>query len=749
MKKIKVEIENCYGISALNKEFDFTDNKSTQIIYAPNGVMKTSFANVFSDYCNNTNSKDLIFPERESKTVILDAISGEAIEQESVFVIRPYEKDFKSNKMSTLLVKEELRLEYEKIHESINIAKENLFIELKKASGIKGNIEQIFSESFEGIEKGVLFSLERLEDEINNEEDGHYSHIMYSKIFDKKVIAFLNTGDFKVQIKKYIEKYEELINESPFLRKDFNHYNASTVHKNLNDNGFFKAEHSINININGVKIEVLDNKEFGKMIEKEKEKILNESSLQIIFEKIDKKITNVELREFRDYLFENKDILPELVDLKFFSRKIWISYLKENTTLYNMLLEEYKNGQLEIKKILETAKNEETKWENVIEIFNRRFYVPYRLGIKNKEDTILKDEAPSIHYYFQGRIADVEEDLLIKILSQGERRALYLLNIIFEIESRKKQEINTLFIIDDIADSFDYKNKYAIIEYLKEISENEKFISIILTHNFDFFRTVQERVSGNSKYQNSFMAIKEKDYIKIEEVPYKYISNPFKNWKKNLNDDTKLLASVTFARNIAEYIGDNDNVSKLTSVLHIKPNTKNMKIKDLEDIYKTIFNDLNTLELKNSERNIYDLILQVAERICYSEAEVGLNLENKIVISIAIRLNAENFMIKKINNEEFVSKIKSNQTGKLFGEFKKVFPLDIKSIAFLEKVNLMTPENIHLNSFMFEPILDLSDYHLKQLYKDVLTLIAAEISIGEEFNASAQVAVTREHFDLN
>jgi len=29
-------------------------------------------------------------------------------------------------------------------------------------------------------------------------------------------------------------------------------------------------------------------------------------------------------------------------------------------------------------------------------------------------------------------------------------------------------------------------------------------------------------------------------------------------------------------------------------------------------------------------------------------------------------------------------------------------------------VVLMTPENIHLNSFMYEPIIDMSDEHLKR-----------------------------------
>ena len=31
----------------------------------------------------------------------------------------------------------------------------------------------------------------------------------------------------------------------------------------------------------------------------------------------------------------------------------------------------------------------------------------------------------------------------------------------------------------------------------------------------------------------------------------------------------------------------------------------------------------------------------------------------------------------------------------------------------------MTPENIHINSFMYEPILDMSNHHLKTLYTEV------------------------------
>ena len=58
----------------------------------------------------------------------------------------------------------------------------------------------------------------------------------------------------------------------------------------------------------------------------------------------------------------------------------------------------------------------------------------------------------------------------LDVLSQGKRRALYLLNIIFELEKIKATGKECVLIINDIADSFDYKNKYVIIEYFYELA---------------------------------------------------------------------------------------------------------------------------------------------------------------------------------------------------------------------------------------------------------------------------------------
>jgi hypothetical protein len=79
-------------------------------------------------------------------------------------------------------------------------------------------------------------------------------------------------------------------------------------------------------------------------------------------------------------------------------------------------------------------------------------------------------------------------------------------------------------------------------------------------------------------------------------------------------------------------------------------------------------------------------------------------------------------MIKRINNQTLVNNISENQTIELLKEYKKSNRGTQKEVELLEQVNLMTPENIHLNSFMYEPILDMGIVHLKNLYSEVKAL---------------------------
>lgn len=719
MERLKLNLRNCYGIKKLEHDFDFSDGK-TYSIYASNGTMKTSFAKTFKDISIGEESKDLMFPARKTVREIVDE-NNNPIAKEQVFVIEPLNVDFNSEKISTLLVNKKLKDEYDKIHSEIDKKKEKFLKKLKLLCGLKKNIEEEISGTFSNNEKDFLICLKELEEEVFNGKELEFSNIVYSEIFNERVLAFLNTEDVKDKITEYIEKYNELIDSSTYFKKGvFNHTDASTISKSLNDNGFFDAKHSVSLNTEKDKHEIFTQEELDEVIKEEKDKILSDPFLKEIFDFIDKAITrHKDLRKFRDYLENNQKILPELADLGSFRKKLWISYLKYERDSYKELLNEYQSGKKEIEEIIKQANKEKTDWRNVINIFEKRFFVPFKLGIKNQKDVILKNEGPSITFIFEDSDGEtpVEKSELLKVLSSGEKRALYILNIIFEVEARKKNKEETLFIFDDIADSFDYKNKYAIIEYLKEISEEDIFYSIMLTHNFDFFRTIQSRLNLNR--DKCFMITKMEKETALIKAEY---LNPFSHFKKNLGTNKKILiASVPFARNLIEYAKDSNdaNWKKLTSLLHIKSDSDSITVSDLENIFNDVFPNIN-LNLDDKSKKAKDLIFELAEG-CLTAHE-NINLENKIVLSIAIRLKAEKFMINKINDSSKVDSITKNQTLELFKIFKEEIGGE-EIIKILEKVNLMTPENIHLNSFMYEPILDMSDIHLKELYSEVRGLV--------------------------
>jgi ABC-type Mn2+/Zn2+ transport system ATPase subunit len=95
--KLKLVLENCYGINKLNKEFDFTkslNNDGVNSLYAPNGALKTSLAKTFIDVVNEDETKDLIFPDRVTKRDI--TINNVAITPEQIMVIESYNESYSS-----------------------------------------------------------------------------------------------------------------------------------------------------------------------------------------------------------------------------------------------------------------------------------------------------------------------------------------------------------------------------------------------------------------------------------------------------------------------------------------------------------------------------------------------------------------------------------------------------------------------------------------------------------------------------
>lgn len=717
MEKINLDLQYCYGISSLNHTFDFSNNNMPIVLYAPNGTMKTSLAKTLREYSKGLEPKDLVFEDRPSSCLVLDE-AGNSVAKEAIFVVESINEKYSSDRISSLLASDGLKSEYDGIFATIAKKLDDLFKKLKKQSGLGKDAEVAFCDAFKVSSTAIVDALARLDREVKRGLYSEYSNVRYKVLFGPKAIDFFKNGDIQALIGEYTATYEKILDSSKYFKRGvFNHSNAETIAKNLKANGWFEGGHSVNLRDGTGYIEIQTEEDLTAAIQAEKDQILSDPILQEKFNKVEKAISSAELRELREYLMDNPALISELSNIDQFKQRVWISYLVENNTDYLSLVEDFDNSQGRLKEIIALAEAEQTRWERVVDLFNQRFYVPFEVRVENKSDAILNSKSPQLSFYFKDRFNQEEKktskDALDQVLSNGEKRALYILNIIFEVEARRASGIETVFVFDDIADSFDYKNKYAIIEYLTDIKEDQNFHLVILTHNFDFYRTVKGRLGifGDNRVLCS------RNETSITLVKDTLSENPFLNWKDNLGEPAKLIASIPFVRNLAEYTGNNAAFDMLTALLHIKATSETITVSDLRDIFDTVLQPGSFSDFGRSSETLISII----ESQC--AAIMGLNpdeltLECKITLSMGIRLNAERVLIQKIADPAYVSSIQKHQTSKLIKRYGRIAGADALVLKTMQKVQLMTPENIHLNSFMYEPILDLSGFHLQSLYAE-------------------------------
>ena len=208
------------------------------------------------------------------------------------------------------------------------------------------------------------------------------------------------------------------------------------------------------------------------------------------------------------------EIIVELLDYENFRRKTWKGYLSDEQVRQHLLdySKYFKSQKKKLQDIINQAREQLPVWRNILRVYNDRFFVPFEVEIENQDDIILKQSAAKLKFNYideQNHRITKGKDEMLSILSRGEQRAFYILQLLFDLEARKQSGINQFIIFDDIADSFDYQNKYAIIEYLHDLdSTASNMHMIVLTHNFDFYRTLASRL-GLGK--TTWMAVKKDD----------------------------------------------------------------------------------------------------------------------------------------------------------------------------------------------------------------------------------------------
>lgn len=741
MQELQMNLENCYGIKKLNETIDYSNN-NVAIIYAPNGTMKSSLAKTFEAIRDDRQVEEKVYGLKS-----LCNISDEdnvALSKEQIIVINPFDENAYEGQ-GLLMANESLRKAYLSIHDSIESKKESLYSKIKEKFGYSTrsnfDVKNIMLNDWGLTSKKEYDCLINIKDLLHDPVMAcslHEDDLEYASLFNDKVYSMMKTGKTGELIEKYENKYRELVDKSLYMQQGIiDHNNYGNISNALNTNGFFAANNEVILKAKdgSASITLKEQKELDDLIKKEKEQVLDSKEIKDLFEKINKVISkNKDTQAFNTFLQTHQDIIVEYKDIDLFKKKVWVKAFLYYEHLLDELIDDYNKAQKDLKKLRDDAKEQVTDWKKALDLFKERFFVPFSIEPSNQEDVILNMELPSFKYIFSDSRGkkEVTKDNLLNVLSTGERRAYYILNMIFQILVAKKQGKECFVILDDISESFDYKNKYAIIEYISDISEytdtnGEKLFKILLlTHNFDFYRTVSSRIT---KRGNSFIAFVDSDKIKLEKG--QYTKNIFMHYKKSLvqsYSDNIMVASIPFVRNLIEYTegADNEDYLILTSVLHYKENTRQITLNQIQDIFNKYWCKKESVTFARGRENemVYDVLMQESEKITDIEK---LEIENKLILSMAIRLISESYMQNKIvsnlsNGHDILKDIfsKKNQSAWLIKEYKKHINDD--AMNTLEIVAMITPENIHLNSFMFEPILDMSLKYLYKIYNDVKAL---------------------------
>jgi ABC-type cobalamin/Fe3+-siderophores transport system ATPase subunit len=718
MDKVEINLEYCHGITKLNHSFDLPAGELINI-YAPNGVMKSSFAKTFQDIRDGKDTYDEVFPERKTIRSILCKPENTELQPDQVLVACRVEDALgNTDRMRVLLANDKLRKEYESIHQNLDKTFLKLEKEIKKNIGTTKPIKDSFISDFYIDEKFFEEKLAELEDDIAH-ADITLSKIKYKDFFTPALDKILKQEDIATFIKDYAVAYDALTKKSTVFKTEFNPAIADKVAGDLQKEGFFSAKHKVLLNSEK---EALDYDKLTQRLNDEKQRILSDSTIKENYEKIESALgTSKEANSLRAILDSNQQLIPSLNDVPDLKRRMWLAYILSHQEEYSMWRTTYMQAKEDLALLVKKAQEDKTEWEQAVDLFNLRYKnMPFRLSVVNQDDVILRQEAVFIKFSYEdhNEKKDMERNDILHILSTGECRALALLDVIFMVEEAKQSKRESILILDDIADSFDYRNKYAIIEYLHDIQKEQNIHVFSLTHNFDFYRTVGTRLDT---CRTSFFIGRSNDGLIVSKG--EYFNDVFNNWKNRLPKDKNIfLASIPFLRNLISYKAGNsdENYKLLTHLLHIKnaeggiKATQEILVSDLQGISENVWNA--KIPQKWQDEKIFDDFMSQAKKIT-EEQTSPTKLEKKIVLSIAIRLRAEQFMFSKAEKELIRQPIPNNQTRRLFDCC--IGNITEQEKGILERVLIITSENIHLNSFMYEPIIDIGMDELCTLYDDV------------------------------
>lgn len=694
------KVENAFGIKSLHLNLENDKKMYQELIYSKNGSFKTSFSNTLYNLSNGT--LENVFDRLTDEKAILDISileNGKEIKNfDNRFVVfsrEIYEQHSKllsdySSELETLTIDK-------KNSEYINelLTEETIEIKLQIDNYLKGtglNFE-ILLDMFSNLEDGYLDRIIQLLNTIINHEAQDISEINIKKIY-QKAYDIVDQSEFQSKISNYIQVLENKINAQLF-DKNFNENNCLQFINNVDKAKYLSETKSRGLFLKDKVYYDID--EVKKIFEEEIKKISKDPEIIEQSKEITKLMGTAKESEFLKESIQKKPLLVK--QLSAGRKNIILSYLKSSSIDYNYWLEVVKKAKKELNNVLKIAQDRQTNFERAIEIYKNRFHPIFDIKIVNKAESMLGIKTPTITFY-HNRYCEipVSETKLSQILSSGEKTTLNILKFIVEYENCKKY--HPFIILDDIVETFDYSNRYAFMEYINDLV-NLDVPTIVMTHNFEFYRTVSKRIP---KLRKSVASANSNGVVDIQ--TNNRINKNMENVLKcsNIYD---FFCAIPYLREIKTILLE--DTKTLDSCLHYKENTSKLQIKDI--LLQFPSNAIKSLKI--DENDIYmEKLFEIADNLSGFD---DFDIVKKTILSLSCRLLIERKIIA--NNFNLLTNINTNQTAQLLDLYgEKLFP-NVKK--YLEAVQLSTPEFIHANAFMYEPLIDINGKYLFELYNQI------------------------------
>jgi len=741
-KSILVDIKDSYGILQFKHNFIYNENCNFYSLYSQNGTMKSSFAKTLDDHSKGMTISDKLFKIQGSCEVL-------GVDNINILSFPSFDGQVEmSGEATSLVTNEAARKVYDEALKDVKAAYETFSKKLSEAASISQSedsndlIEKMYrtfvdSSSLEIVTVPSVVQL--LKGSLTEIRSGNesFTEISYNRFIQANFKNFIKNPKYTGVFSELAKAYDEFRGSATYYRKGFDASSAQKLISELGKSKYFEAEHEVALKNSDGKVgtPITNKDELEASLKTDFDLIIEKNpSLKVSLEQLIKDFgtgTNSDVRS----IFEDatkRDILLFMGSEVRFYKNMWYGYLHTCLVEIDKLLEEHDIAKDNITAALNQAKDCENEWEEIRDVFNDRFSsLPYRIAITNKKDAIVSN---LVHPVFEVKYENPrntgdpyrerpdEHNRLYeisKVLSNGERKALHLLNVIFRLRTKLKGEDDVLAVFDDLVESFDYKNKYAFFEYLQELATDHKQLYVILlTHNFDFYRLVYDKLHPKSEDQFKMIMRAKNSTLEVSDM---FDPRVFSTTKKaSKTDKAAWISLIPFARNIIEYQADQDEEAykRLTQCLHV------MKIKPtyvdiVEDVKRGTSVDVCPL---NAINDIHQEIINTACSIA-NDSNDDFDLHKNITLAIGIRLEIERYIISKISDDVYneVLAKERDQTRQLLGRYKNNTSdtdKDSKLMIF-NKAAMMVDGSIHLNSFMYEPLIDMGTWELKDMYREI------------------------------